>query len=175
MTLQIPQDFQDAVEAAIDKNETVLSRITQQQVKEVIGEKYQNYQIPFYLKEYRKQHKPISLQKRFDLLKEEHLSLKIKIQQMIGMIDSESSLTDIKTTLSEAMGFARQLLLQLVHNGLPNIHSGVGVAPLNHRRGNSSSANTDFKKVSIRSRPPQAQNVCGNLFCNLGRYRAGLS
>jgi len=37
MSLQIPQDFQDAVEAAIEKNETVLSRITQQPVKEVIG------------------------------------------------------------------------------------------------------------------------------------------
>ena len=42
MSPQIPQDFQDAVETAIEKNKTVLSRITQQQVKEVVGTKYQN-------------------------------------------------------------------------------------------------------------------------------------
>jgi hypothetical protein len=104
MSFPIPQDFQDAVETAIEKNETVLSRITQQQIKEVIGEKYQNYQISFYLKEYRKLHKPISLKKQFELLKAEHLTLKSKIQQVIGMIDHDSPLTDIKTTLSEAMG-----------------------------------------------------------------------
>lgn len=90
MSIQIPNDFEAAVEAAIEKNETVLSKLTLTQLKEVLGDKYESYQVTFYLKEYRRLHKPVSKARQFRALEEENESLKAAIR--VALADIESGL-----------------------------------------------------------------------------------
>lgn len=99
--ITIPQNFVDALETAIEKNETVLSRVTIQQIKE-IDSSFETYQLKFYLKEYRKQNKTVSKAKQFEILKEENTKLKLMIQQVNALLDSGADVEIVKSTLAAA-------------------------------------------------------------------------
>jgi hypothetical protein len=100
--INIPQEFQEAVEAAIEKNDTVLSKLTLSQIKEITGDTFENYQISFYFKEYRKQHKSVSKEKRLRQLEEENAKFSTLFQQIKGMIQSNTSLDLIREFLETA-------------------------------------------------------------------------